>query len=226
MKVYHGSYTAIDEIDLQKCRGGKDFGRGFYVTNILSQAETWASRKGRNKKGIVTEFEFDEFFYEDEELVKVLRFEEYNEEWLDFVVLNRKNKSRKQQVHDYDIIEGPVADDRITEQIDNYIDGIISKEDFLNDLIHLPSHQICFCTVQSLQALTLSKPIINRNIHIISSNILQTLMTDYGINEMEATDKYYTSNTYTQLADETTEFYKKDWAGIYELLKRELFVGL
>ena len=220
MKVYHGSYTAIDEIDLLKCKGGKDFGRGFYVTNIFSQAEIWASRKGRNKKGVVTEFEFDEFFFEDD-LVKVLRFEEYTEEWLDFVVLNRKNKSRKYQVHDFDIIEGPVADDKVTEQIDNYIDGIISKEDFLNDLIHLPSHQICFCTVQSLQALTLSKPIINSKIHHIGSNVLQALMTDYGINEMEATHKYYTSNTYAQLADETTEFYKKDWTEIYELLKQE-----
>ncbi|MDR0476437.1 MAG: hypothetical protein LBH14_00650, partial [Desulfobulbaceae bacterium] len=72
------------------------------------------------------------------------------------------------------------------------------------------------------QALTLSKPIINRNIHIIGSNVLQALMTDYGINEMEASDKYYTSNTYAQLANETTEFYKKDWIEIYELLKQEL----
>jgi hypothetical protein len=76
--------------------------------------------------------------------------------------------------------------------------------------------------MQSLQALTLSKPIINSKIHHISSDILQALMTDYGINEMEATDQYYTSNTYTQLADETTEFYKKDWTEIYELLKQEL----
>jgi hypothetical protein len=46
-------------------------------------------------------------------------------------------------------------------------------------------------------------------------------MTDYGINEMEAIDKYYTSNTYTQLANETTEFYKKDWVEIYEMLLTE-----
>jgi hypothetical protein len=170
---------------------------------------------------IVTEFEFDEFFFEDD-LVKVLRFEDYTEEWLDFVVLNRKNKSRKHQAHDYDIVEGPIADDRVTEQIDNYIDGIISKEDFLNDLIHLPSHQICFCTVQSLQALTLLKPMLNSKIHHIGSSVLQALMIDYGINEMEAADQYYTSNTYTQLANETTEFYNKDWTEIYELIKQEL----
>jgi hypothetical protein len=222
MKVYHGSYTAIDKIDLRKCKGGKDFGRGFYVTNIFSQAEIWASRKGRNKKGVVTEFEFDEYFYEDDDLVKVLRFEDYTDEWLDFVVLNRKNKSKKHQAHDYDIVEGPVADDRINEQIDDYIAGEISKEDFLNDLVYNPSHQICFCTTQSLQALTLSKLKTDRTKRLIGKAILQALMIDYEINEMEAADKYYTSSTYTRLADETTEFYKKDWTEIYELLKQEL----
>jgi len=223
MKVYHGSYTTIEKIDLARCEVGKDFGRGFYVTNLREQAEIWATRKGKPKQttGIVTEFDFDEDIPEVMEL-KVLKFENYDEEWLDFIVRNRKNNSLKQQVHDYDIIEGPVANDRITEQIDNYIDGLISKEEFLNDLIHLPSHQICFCTVQSLQALTISKPIINSKIHHIGSSILQALMTDYGINEMEATDKYYTSSTYTQLADETTEFYKKNWTEIYQLLKQEL----
>jgi hypothetical protein len=223
MKVYHGSYTAIEKIDLNRCEVGKDFRRGFYVTNLRKQAETWATRKGKPKQtiGVVTEFDFDEDIPEVMELT-VLKFEGYNEEWLDFVVLNRKNNSLKQQAHDYDIVEGPVADDRITEQIDYYIDGIISKEEFLNDLIHLPSHQICFCTIQSLQALTLSKPVINRNIHIISRAILQALITDFGINEMEAIDKYYISNTYAQLANETTEFYKKDWTEIYELLKQEL----
>jgi len=223
MKVYHGSYTAIEKIDLNRCEVGKDFGRGFYVTNLRKQADIWATRKGKPKRttGVVTEFDFDEDIPEVMDL-KVLKFDRYDEKWLDFVVLNRKNNSLIQQIHDYDIIEGPVADDRITEQIDYYIEGIISKEEFLNDLIHLPSHQICFCTMQSLQALTLSKPIINSKIHHISSAVLQALMTDYGINEMEAADKYYTSNTYTQLANETAEFYKKDWTEIYEFLLNEL----
>ena len=222
MKVYHGSYTAIDEIDLNLCEVGKDFGRGFYVTNLYKQAETWAKRKGGMKrtKGIVTEFDFNENICRIMKL-NVLRFDDYDEKWLEFIVQNRLNDA-EQQVHDYDIIEGPVADDRITEQIKDYIDGIISKEKFLNDLIHLPSHQICFCTLQSLQALILSKPIVNSKIRHIGKDILQALMTDFGIDEVEATDKFYTSNTYTQLADEITEFYKKDWTEIYELLKQEL----
>ena len=50
----------------------------------------------------------------------------------------------------------------------------------------------------------------------------ETIKIHYGINEMEATDRYYTSNTYTQLADENTKFYLKSWQEIYELLKQEI----
>jgi len=222
MKVYHGSYTVIDEIDLNLCEVGKDFGHGFYVTNLPQQAEIWATRKGKLKRtvGVITEFDFNENIPEIMKL-KVLKFDNYDEKWLEFVILNRLNDNKKQQAHDYDIVEGPVANDKVNEQITDYIDGIISKEEFLNDLIYLPSHQICFCTVQSLQALKLSKPIINSKIRHIAKNILQALMTDYGINEMEAVDQYYTSNTYTQLADENTELYKKPWQEIYEMLKIE-----
>jgi hypothetical protein len=223
MKVYHGSYTEIDIIDLSFCETGKDFGQGFYVTKLHEQAEFWARKKGerKGKSGFVTEYDFDEFFLESSNMIKILRFEEYNEEWLEFVVLNRKNKS-KQQAHDYDIVEGPVADDKVATEVDRYIEGLISKEQFLSDLTHNPSHQICFCTMQSLQALSLPKGKIDIAIYDIGDNVVQSLMTDYDINELEAADRYYTSNTYSQLADESTEFYKKPWQEIYELLKQEL----
>jgi len=222
MKVYHGSYAAIDAIDLTLCEVGKDFGQGFYVTKLYEQAKFWAIRKGKIKRtnGVITEFDFNENICRIMKL-NVLNFNDYDEKWLDFVVLNRLNDT-EQPAHNYDIIEGPVADDRITEQIKDYIAGIITKEQFLNDLVHNPSHQICFCTVQSLQALLLSKDKIDSAKYHIDKDILQALMTDYGITEIEATDHYYTSNTYTQLANETTEFYKKDWTEIYDLLLNEL----
>jgi len=222
MKVYHGSDTQIEQIDLNKCKFGKDFGRGFYVTKLQDQAKTMAERvsKWSKKTPIVSEFEFDEFALIDDDLKK-LHFEDYNEKWLEFVVLNRKNKLR-QQVHDYDIVEGPIADDRIAEDVDKYVEGLISKEQFLNDLIRNPSHQICFCTMQSLQTLSQPKGKIDIAIYDIGNNVVLSLMTDYNMNELEATDRYYTSNIYTKLADETTKFYKKDWTEIYELLKQEL----
>jgi hypothetical protein len=222
MKVYHGSYTEIDVIDLSFCETGKDFGQGFYVTKLREQAEFWAKKKGerKGKNGFVTEYDFDEFFLESNK-IKLLRFEDYNDEWLDFVVLNRKNKS-KQQAHDYDIVEGPVANDKIATEVDKYIEGLISKEQFLRDLTYNPSHQICFCTMQSLQALLQPKGKIDIAIYDIGDNVVQSLMTDYCINELEAADRYYTSKTYTQLANETTQFYKKKWTEIYEFLKMEL----
>ncbi|NDV57375.1 DUF3990 domain-containing protein [Bacteroides sp. 519] len=222
MKVYHGSDTQIEEIDLNKCKFGKDFGRGFYVTKLHEQARTMAIRvsKWSKKAPVVSEFEFDEFALVDDDLKK-LHFNDYNDEWLEFVVLNRKNKTN-QQVHDYDIVEGPVADDKVTTEVDRYIEGLISKEQFLKDLTYNPSHQICFCTMQSLQALSQAKGRIDIAIYDIGDHVVQSLMIDYDINELEATDRYYTSTTYAQLADESTGFYKKTWQEIYELLKKEL----
>jgi hypothetical protein len=90
MEVFHGSYTEIESIDLNKCQANKDFGRGFYVTKFRKQAEEWAEIISKINKtvGVVTEFTFYERAFTEESL-KVLRFSEYNDEWFDFVILNR-----------------------------------------------------------------------------------------------------------------------------------------
>ena len=134
MIVYHGSYTEISKIDLSKCEPHKDFGRGFYVTKIKEQAETWAARKGRKfgHNGAVTKFKFYESVYSNS-AYKVLVFDKYDDKWLDFVTLNRR-LDLPQPAHDYDIVEGPVADDRISQEIDNYILGKIPRERFLGML--------------------------------------------------------------------------------------------
>ena len=222
MKVYHGSYTAIETIDFSFCQIKRDFGKGFYVTKFRDQAEVWSTRKGKEHRSeaIVTEFDFSELFFRDRDL-NVLRFDDYSNDWLDFIVLNRKNDA-DQQAHDYDIVEGPVADDKIATEVDKYMEGFISKEQFLSDLTHSPSHQICFCTMQSLQALSQPKGKIDIAIYEIGYKVVQSLMIDCNINELEAADRYYTSNTYAQLADESAEFYKKLWQEIYEMLKIEL----
>ena len=223
MKVYHGSYTVIENIDFAFCRKRRDFGKGFYVTKILSQAEYWALRKGEDNdmEGIVTEFEFDESFFEDDDL-NILRFNAYSEEWLDFVVKNRLNK-KDNQAHDYDIVEGPVADDDIATRVYDYIKKKVSKKQFISELIPKKlTHQICFCTVRSLQALELHKEHIDVETVHIDNNVVQALMTDYGMKDTEATKIYYTSNTYTQLVNETTGFYLKPWTEIYSMMEEEL----
>ncbi len=224
MRVYHGSYTAIDTIDLSKCEIGRDFGRGFYVTKIREQAEIWAERKGKEyqQTGVVTEFEFIEnaFVYFH---LRTLRFDTYDDGWLDFVVMNR-NKALPQPTHDYDIVEGPVADDKVATEVDRFMEGTITREQFLADLVYNPSHQICFCTAQSLQALTPTRPKRLRDIdtYSIGDEVMQELMREYGVSEVEAADLYYNSETHATVADEITGYYQKPWQEIYALLRDEL----
>jgi hypothetical protein len=223
MQVYHGSYIEISDIDLNKCQANKDFGQGFYVTKFLVQAQNWAKTIGRkhHAEGFVTEFTFYERAFEDERY-KTLRFAEYNEKWLDFIVLNRDPSTTRRQ-HDYDIIEGPIADDKIATRIDDYLDGLVSKEDFLNELMHHEeTHQICFCTLKSLQMLKRKDRINSLKITHITEPIIETLMIENDLKEIEAADLFYTSDTFTQLSDVSTGFYEKSWQEIYEFLKTEL----
>jgi hypothetical protein len=219
MKLYHGSYTEINTINLKKSKPYKDFGRAFYLTKYYEQAKIWANRLGAEykKEGIITEFEFDEYAYEDDSL-KILIFDEYSEEWLDFIVFNR---SKRNPVHDYDIVEGPVADDAVTQQIDTYLEGKITKTEFLEDLkFHKPTHQIAFCTLESLQML--EKINKNKFVNDIDDVIMQLLVTEFDMTMQKAIDFYFQSKVYSKLIDENTEFYKKTYPEIYEMLKVEL----
>jgi hypothetical protein len=222
MKVYHGSYTKIDSIDLSRCEPNKDFGEGFYVTKIYEQALIWANRKGRDNhtKGVVTEFNFFERVFSDNNY-KTLQFDSYNNEWLDFVVQNR-DFNRQMPVHDYDIVEGPVADDKITTRIDAYIRGEISREKFLKDLSRDNTHQICFCTLKSLLMLEQTDFGGITSIERISENIVENLIAGRDLSEREATDLFYSSNSYAKLTDKTTKFHEKPWQEIYKMLENEL----
>jgi hypothetical protein len=221
-KVYHGSDTFIEVIDLDKSKHGRDFGRGFYVTGLPEQARTMAERIARwNKtKPVITEFMFGGLALVDRDL-KILRFDGYTDEWLDFVVMNRQNTSDT-PAHDYDIVEGPVADDRITRRVVDFMAGEISREQFMSELVYNPSHQICFCTAQSLQALTLPKGRIDSKIYHIGDEMVDALMSEYGVTETKAADIYYTSEVFARLSDESTGLYQKPWTEIYEMLKSEL----
>ena len=117
--VYHGSYIEIPVIDLSKCEEGKDFGKAFYVTKFHEQAEYWAKRKGKknNSDGYITEYKYYENAFEQFKL-KILRFDSYNEEWLNFVVANRSPEAVS---HEYDIVEGPITNDNITTRIYNLL---------------------------------------------------------------------------------------------------------
>jgi hypothetical protein len=224
MKVFHGSDTFIDVINLAKCKPNKDFGRGFYVTKLAEQAQDMADRVSRwsDKKPSVTEFEFDENAFDDEE-INALHFDVYDERWLDFIILNR-NKSTRKNIHEYDIVEGPVADDAVSIRIDAYLDGLVSKQDFLEELKckDKNTHQICFCTIRSLQFIKRMDAKPDGIFYSIDDKIVKQLILDFDLSEMQATDKYFSSKTYKKLVNEQDNLQLKPWPHIYEMLKQEL----
>jgi hypothetical protein len=223
MKVFHGSDTFIEKVDLSKCKLGRDFGQGFYVTKIYAQAENMAARvaKWNNKTPIITEFDFNEIAYADNDL-KLLQFDFYNEAWLDFVILNRRN-NLPEQAHKYDIVEGPVANDAVTIRIADYLQNKVSKATFLEELkFKKPTHQICFCTLQSLLTLERIKNRAENDIFHTDDLIIQQLIIDFDMSEIRASDLYFDSATYSRLIDEFTGLHKRPWINIYNLLLKEL----
>lgn len=90
MILYHGSYMEIAEPDLVHSRTNVDFGCGFYVTPLYEQAAKWCGKfRRRGKEGIISRYAFDESC---EENLKVLEFDSYSEEWLDFILNCRREK--------------------------------------------------------------------------------------------------------------------------------------
>ena len=134
MILYHGSNVEIRHIDLNKSARGKDFGKGFYLSEDEKQAEEMAVFKSlqTNSTPIVNSFEFDERAMSDHSL-RVKIFKEYSLEWAEFVFKNRSNRSDN-PIHEYDIVYGPIADDKVGVQIRNFMEGNISIDVFLERL--------------------------------------------------------------------------------------------
>lgn len=137
MKLYHGTVFDFSEIDLSKSNSAKDFGKGFYLSPDRQQAENWALFKSvqQNMAPLVHVFEFEETFLDSTELT-VKRFDEYTEEWARFVFENRQNISAE-NIHNYDIVIGPIANDKVGAQIRNYFERNITFDVFLERLKYM-----------------------------------------------------------------------------------------
>ncbi len=142
--LYHGTYLSVPEPLAKIGRKNLDFGPGFYLTKIESQAEDWAiiiaSRKGRETKAVVNVYHFNIESAEADN-VRIKRFDTYNIEWLNYVVDCRKGKDISL---DYDIVEGGVANDNVIDTVEDYEKGIITAEQALGQLRYKKvNHQIC-----------------------------------------------------------------------------------
>ncbi len=141
MVVYHGSYKMVKEPYVKYGHYTKDFGNGFYCTIIKEQAERWARRYDTPVVNI-----YDVQIYNS---LKILEFKEMTEEWLDFIVGCRQGRQ-----HSYDIVIGAIANDQIYNFISDFIDGIITREQFwIMAKFKYPTHQINFCTEEAINCL-------------------------------------------------------------------------
>lgn len=134
MILYHGSNIIIEQIDLSKSKPNKDFGRGFYLSDNEAQAYEMAVFKSMQLGGepAISKFEFDDTIMNEASL-RVKVFEDYSEEWADFVYANREGKP----VEQYDIVYGPIANDKVGLQIRKLKDGTIDKAEFMNRLKYM-----------------------------------------------------------------------------------------
>ena len=136
MILYHGTNLAFDAIDLEKSKPNKDFGKGFYLSADYDQAMAMGKIKvDQLEEGepTVLAFEVDETLMEK---LNILRFEEYSEEWAKFILLNRRN-DKSQPAHDYDIVYGPIADDRVGVQLWKYETQSIDLPTLVRNLRHM-----------------------------------------------------------------------------------------
>lgn len=154
MRLYHGTNEPFDVIDITKSRKGKDFGLGFYLTPSRKIAQDQANKKAENFGGIPIVYAYE---IEEEKLnelnTKIFDCSEYTKEWAIFIRKNRQNRTRK-QLHNYDVVIGPIADDTVGYQIRRLEDGIISKEQFLEEIkYHHITIQYMFGTAKAIKLL-------------------------------------------------------------------------
>ena len=134
MILYHGTNIDFQIIEIEKSNPYKDFGRGFYLTDIFSQAENMANKKARILGGIpiVQKYNFEESALSDNNL-RVLIFEKPTKEWAEFIYRNR-SRTHPPFSHDYDIVIGPIADDGVAYLLSRYEEGFCTLDELARDL--------------------------------------------------------------------------------------------
>ena len=138
MLLYHGSYLGITKINLGRCSDGKDFGKGFYLTEDKQQAVGFIKtslKKAKNLKqipenqraGYVSVFRY----HESTEAVPVYRFKTADRNWLWFISMNRRaflaerfSKRLEAELLGAEIVIGKIANDTTNPTIAAYLNGL------------------------------------------------------------------------------------------------------
>jgi hypothetical protein len=153
MILYHGTNSDFSQINLGKTKPYKDFGKGFYVTDIQHQAFELAKNRCRIWGGspVVQEYEFDESVLQSGSL-RILRFEKVCVEWADFIYKNRNRSANFS--HQYDVVIGPIADDGVAYLLNLYEEGLRTLEELAKELEYKDlNNQFCFLTDRAISLL-------------------------------------------------------------------------
>ena len=150
MIVYHGSLDIVKQPDVLHSYRPLDFGRGFYVTTVLEQAERWARRKADlfgKETAVINKYDM----LEDYRNLSVKTFDEDLMDWIDFVCSCRDGNTDYQQ---YDLIIGKVADDKVFRVVDMYHTGIWDKERALKEIrVYQTYDQLAFMSQNAIDRL-------------------------------------------------------------------------
>ena len=145
MILYHTSYIPIEQPDIFHSRDFLDFGKGFYLTHFREQAERYGlrfSRRGKESWLNIYEFNFTETEW------KVLKFETYDKDWLNFISKCRGGLDTT----DYDVVLGGIADDKVIRTLDRYFNGEIGVDETLGLLKYeRPNIQYCIRSQKMLE---------------------------------------------------------------------------
>lgn len=174
MLLFHGSYTAVEHIDLNQCAAGKDFGKGFYLTSDMNRAKSFIRsvlERARARGVIPIEQQFGfvssyRFRMPPEDLT-VHEFQTADKEWLWFIANNRRRRlasllpQQSGRVSESDIVIGKVANDNTNPVITTYLNGLygdIQSEEAVDEAIRrlIPDHlvdQYCFLTERAINSL-------------------------------------------------------------------------
>ena len=153
MILYHGTNVDFESIQLGKSHKYKDFGQGFYLTDIRSQAEQLAAKKAKLFGGypIIQEYEFNEDSLQSGDL-KLLRFDNPCKKWAEFIFNNRNRELNFS--HDYDIVIGPIANDGVAYLLGRYEEGTLTIDELSRELTYKElNSQFFFGTEKSLKYL-------------------------------------------------------------------------
>ena len=158
MTLFHGGLVAVGNPQIMSRASYRplDFGTGFYTTTSYDQASRWVrNRLDRNpsaQSGFVTTYEFDEAAFATAGLTRLdFPVNPVTVEWFRFIMRNRKLRNPE---HGYDLVAGPVANDRVYTVILQYESGFLSEEEAVARLNpHRLAGQVLFHTERSLSFL-------------------------------------------------------------------------